>query len=204
MGLSPYRERGRFDCQVRLGVKRSDFGARRPLLGLFLLALFLIRGPARSTRHKNAGPPEGAQLPEAPVPRGAWYQDPFEAADERWWDGGKWTDQVRGPAEPDAEASLPEPVGEDVTTKAPAVPVRETSRALGEASRASHGRRPCHSCHGTGRVMNPRLGIRVGCRTCRGTGMSKRRDIAAAVLAVMSLITVSSVVLILFSTVGHA
>jgi hypothetical protein len=29
------------------------------------------------------------------APRGAWYADPYEQADERWWDGRGWTDQVR-------------------------------------------------------------------------------------------------------------
>ena len=33
------------------------------------------------------------------VARGQWYADPFEKADERWWDGTKWTSHVRrGPA----------------------------------------------------------------------------------------------------------
>ncbi len=30
------------------------------------------------------------------VGRGGWYADPFDAADERWWDGTKWTQNVRG------------------------------------------------------------------------------------------------------------
>lgn len=31
-----------------------------------------------------------------PRARGAWYEDPFETAAERWWDGHKWTQEVRG------------------------------------------------------------------------------------------------------------
>ena len=29
--------------------------------------------------------------------RGGWYADPFGKAGERWWDGTKWTGEVRGP-----------------------------------------------------------------------------------------------------------
>jgi hypothetical protein len=33
-----------------------------------------------------------------PIRVGAWYADPFATAAERWWDGHKWTEQVRGEA----------------------------------------------------------------------------------------------------------
>jgi hypothetical protein len=35
---------------------------------------------------------------EASGRTGAWYADPFGTSIERWWDGGGWTDQVRGDA----------------------------------------------------------------------------------------------------------
>ena len=38
--------------------------------------------------------------------RGAWYADPFERADERWWDGRSWTDRVRDAS--DAGGARPE------------------------------------------------------------------------------------------------
>jgi hypothetical protein len=30
-----------------------------------------------------------------PRARGGWYLDPFDSAEERWWDGRKWTQKVR-------------------------------------------------------------------------------------------------------------
>lgn len=38
--------------------------------------------------------------------KGAWYVDPFGAAGERWWDGHKWTREVRGAP---AASSPPKP-----------------------------------------------------------------------------------------------
>jgi hypothetical protein len=33
---------------------------------------------------------------DAPVRRGAWYPDPYGSAEQqRWYDGTKWTDEVR-------------------------------------------------------------------------------------------------------------
>src|SRR5205823_3503461 len=37
----------------------------------------------------------------------AWYADPYEIADQSWWDGGKWTDAVRQTPQDDALASQP-------------------------------------------------------------------------------------------------
>jgi Protein of unknown function (DUF2510) len=51
----------------------------------------LARRPNRGNQHEE--PP----LQHRPVSRGAWYNDPFGASDERWWDGKKWTDVVREP-----------------------------------------------------------------------------------------------------------
>lgn len=36
-----------------------------------------------------------------PVARGTWYADPFGEAGERWWDGRRWTQQVRGEPSPE-------------------------------------------------------------------------------------------------------
>jgi hypothetical protein len=30
-----------------------------------------------------------------PELHGAWYDDPFEKADLRWWDGTRWTENVK-------------------------------------------------------------------------------------------------------------
>jgi hypothetical protein len=51
--------------------------------------------------------PDAGALPEpsqsGTAVRGAWYADPYGSAAERWWDGCKWTRQVRGtPAAPAA------------------------------------------------------------------------------------------------------
>jgi hypothetical protein len=46
-------------------------------------------------------------LQHGSVSRGAWYRDPFGTADERWWDGGKWTDVVRGSPKEDAPEAQP-------------------------------------------------------------------------------------------------
>src|SRR5436305_9799729 len=34
---------------------------------------------------------------------GAWYADPYGEAGERWWDGRRWTKQVRGTPQESAE-----------------------------------------------------------------------------------------------------
>jgi Protein of unknown function (DUF2510) len=51
--------------------------------------------------------------------RGAWYPDPFEVADLRWWDGQGWTQQTRAANEPN-EALAPAGVRQD---RMPAAPV---------------------------------------------------------------------------------
>jgi hypothetical protein len=40
----------------------------------------------------------GEETVERPgsVRRGAWYADPYGEGGERWWDGRRWTQQVRG------------------------------------------------------------------------------------------------------------
>ncbi len=37
----------------------------------------------------------GRSSPMGSARLGAWYRDPHGAADERWWDGKRWTDKVR-------------------------------------------------------------------------------------------------------------
>jgi hypothetical protein len=37
----------------------------------------------------------GISLENGSVRPGAWYADPYGADGERWWDGGRWTDEVR-------------------------------------------------------------------------------------------------------------
>ena len=54
------------------------------------------------------GPPNAEQRSDEqrdPLARGGWYRDPFDAADERWWDGTKWTQKVRGAPREDAAAA---------------------------------------------------------------------------------------------------
>jgi hypothetical protein len=48
---------------------------------------------------------EESSAKQVPIWRGAWYADPFGTAAERWWDGSKWTDVVRGPTKKDAAES---------------------------------------------------------------------------------------------------
>ncbi len=48
---------------------------------------------------QGPGEDELAQLEEREsARRGAWYADPFGGTGERWWDGTKWTREVRGPS----------------------------------------------------------------------------------------------------------
>jgi type II secretory pathway pseudopilin PulG len=63
---------------------------------------------------------------------GAWFADPYETAKERWWDGKKWTDQVRGEAMPLDLA--PEPAAPSPTSAGDQPP---TEPPLGEPSTLS-------------------------------------------------------------------
>jgi hypothetical protein len=58
------------------------------------------------------------------VRTGAWYADPFGEAGERWWDGKRWTQQVRGTPQAGAET----------------VPARGRTADLGGASSKRHKR----------------------------------------------------------------
>ena len=48
--------------------------------------------------------------------RGAWYPDPFEVGDERWWDGGQWTREVRNAAEAESPPAESPPVSPERPT----------------------------------------------------------------------------------------
>jgi len=39
--------------------------------------------------------PLGVWSPALVGPQPGWYADPYSASNLRWWDGGRWTDQVR-------------------------------------------------------------------------------------------------------------
>jgi hypothetical protein len=71
-------------------------------------------GLARRGRRR---PQSGRDWQEAAV-RGAWYADPYGAAAERWWDGRRWTQEVRG--EPSAGEAAPS--GGRLGQPAPAAP----------------------------------------------------------------------------------
>lgn len=42
--------------------------------------------------------PDASPSRAAAPAKGAWYADPYGKAGERWWDGTKWTREVRGTA----------------------------------------------------------------------------------------------------------
>ena len=57
--------------------------------------------------------PDTPSTPATPVIAAGWYQDPSNAAQQRWWDGTKWTEQVSAPAygSPQAYEQLKAPAG---------------------------------------------------------------------------------------------
>jgi Protein of unknown function (DUF2510) len=59
--------------------------------------VFTVLGPAKP---KPAYPTAYAPYPPMGRPIGpqpGWYADPYGGTDLRWWDGARWTDQVRAP-----------------------------------------------------------------------------------------------------------
>ena len=77
-------------------------------------------------RHRNED--RSQRLAPAAADRGAWYPDPFGKAGERWWDGGRWTDEVRG--EPGSIGTLSLPRKPRLTTAVPRpAPAPERSRS---------------------------------------------------------------------------
>lgn len=169
--------------------------ARAPKIVLSFAALLLIRESGRSLRAHQPVSPE----------RGAWYPDPFELAAERWWDGGRWTETVRDPLPGVTEVvPTPAPVSAEIAGLV-AEPSDESAggpRLVSEPAVISPpgslrpraaGARRCRSCRGRG----------VGCRACHGTGRMPRTYHLAVALALASLITAGSGVLVLLSVVGH-
>src|SRR5207248_1876136 len=72
-----------------------DFGSRR--------------GPAvaPTTRQAATGPAQ-VEAPHQQIPAG-WFPDPHKQAHERYWDGVRWTEQVRGDvAASSTQAEAPE------------------------------------------------------------------------------------------------
>lgn len=64
------------------------------------------------------------------APRGAWYPDPFGTCDERWWDGGQWTREVRTAAEAERAALSPElPTSRRPLDRSPRAETPESSSA---------------------------------------------------------------------------
>ena len=57
--------------------------------------------------------PSTPATPATPSVAAGWYQDPSNAAQQRWWDGTQWTEQVSAPAygSPQAYEQLKAPAG---------------------------------------------------------------------------------------------
>ena len=49
--------------------------------------------------------PQTPATPETPAIAAGWYADPSNAAQQRWWDGTKWTEQVSAPSAAPASAT---------------------------------------------------------------------------------------------------
>ena len=102
------------------------------------------------------------------VARGAWYADPYGTAGERWWDGRKWTREVRGAPAVDATAAV-----------ARRVRVTKPDRARARVSAApSDGSRICPDCRGSGYSLA--RGYR--CATCGGKGRATPSELRARLL----------------------
>jgi Protein of unknown function (DUF2510) len=121
------------------------------------------------------------------VARAAWYPDPFGAAGERWWDGGKWTQEVRGA--PRAGSGAPPRKRQVSALRRSAVEGRDADTALDSG-------RACTNCQGTGRVMFD-TGVSGTCPVCLGKGRTTAEDrrIQLVLLAIFVAILVVAVVL---------
>src|SRR6476469_8230227 len=97
-------------------------------------------------RHRSA-----AQHHEEPASThkagGAWYADPFGTAAERWWDGGKWTRQVRGAPTADTSDALAH------RTRPRPRTTGVSSNGDDETPRKSATGKVCPNCRGTGRDL---------------------------------------------------
>lgn len=67
-----------------------------------------LRGRGTSSEHSHARNERGSS-------RGAWYEDPFGVGDERWWDGTRWTREVRNSASADGVSRPPDRASEGVS-----------------------------------------------------------------------------------------
>lgn len=65
----------------------------------------IFRSARRRSAHEVRDP---TGLRDKAVSRSAWYPDPFGVAAERWWDGGRWTQEVRGEAQAMAAGTAPD------------------------------------------------------------------------------------------------
>ena len=131
---------------------------------------------------------EGQKSQDAPPSRGAWYADPFGAAAERWWDGAKWTQEVRGAATRSTVGPTP--------NKGRASRSGSTSEST-SAGRAVDGKsRICRRCYGSGQVMYD-SGITGKCPSCMGKGRTTPEDrranliLAAIGIAILIVIALS-------------
>jgi hypothetical protein len=121
-------------------------------------------GPRQNWQQLTRTRDEAADQDDA-AGRGAWYPDPYGMAGERWWDGRKWTREVRGVPTVDA-------------TAAAANHVRRTQadRARSRVSAPPpDGSRICPDCRGSGYSLA--RGYR--CATCGGRGRATRGELRA-------------------------
>jgi hypothetical protein len=123
----------------------------------------------RPLRHSATGAKqrERAGSDEVPPSRGAWYPDPFGKAAERWWDGSKWTQEVRGA--PTGFTAGPVPTGRSVSRSRNAAPSTGAHQAKAGTSRV------CRRCYGTGEVTYD-TGITGKCPSCMGKGRTTPED----------------------------
>jgi Protein of unknown function (DUF2510) len=117
--------------------------------------------------------PDGPRSRQEPVARGAWYQDPFGTAGERWWDGTKWTQEVRGAPTPGAATAEP--------GKRQVSGFRNSAASRGADERVDGKSRACRRCHGTGEVTYD-FGGHGKCPECLGKGRTTPEDRRANLL----------------------
>lgn len=133
------------------------FGNRR-----LLAEAFQVGRKGRISRKEMNSEVPGSD--ERPSMQGAWYLDPHGAAGERWWDGQKWTQEVRGTPNPDTATTTPHRArvgGYPITSDVP-------ERMAG----ISGSSQECPNCRGTGRS----LAWGYTCPNCLGKGRATRTE----------------------------
>jgi hypothetical protein len=81
--------------QTRLAIPRADCGGNGRTVSASQ-GFESIRTWFQRRRAVDDRPTEATAEQHEAVSRGAWYADPYgSATDQRWWDGAKWTDEVR-------------------------------------------------------------------------------------------------------------